>query len=778
MTAPLMVSEGERRRALEVERLLRDRAIGELIERLTDPSWTVRRAIVSALARLGDPAIGPLCDVLRFHRDDEGRLAAAVDALVASLGHVDDAVLALADSSNAAVVCDVAQILGRRRSTAAMPTLARLAEDPNDNVALAAIEAVGRIGGQAAIDLLVAAVESRSFFRAFPAIDVLGRTGDPRAVGPLCDLLTEPHYAIEATRALGRAGQPAAASALAALLGRPNDAQVRVAAAALVEIHDRYTAQFGPHRAVLDALASIDSSAASRRLTQSLVGADPAERTALCRVLGWVGGSNAARALVELLDAEPSSAEAAAMAIASLERQAEPILFSALHESSEDRRLILLPILARGRTAAPEILECLDDLHASVRAVACDTLGKIGDASAVGALFERLGDPDARVSQAAVGAIQSLGSDETESRALRAARSDEPRVRRSALRILSYFGWPSALEVFLGAMDDSDERLRDLAASGLAGIGDPRSLDALLAASEHAAPRTRAAAMRALGLIHDGPRVRDRLRAALADADPWVRYYACQAVSKHKDEGAAEAVGPLLLDPAGHVRVAAIEALAQLRGERALEALHAATLSPDADVQRAALLGIARVRSPASLEIVRRGSASPDAATRLVALSALAEFDGPEVVAGLLAALSDSDESVRSAAITLLGSRAGTEATAALVERLDHPGLRSGILVALSTWTQGRIEGLKTALRTATAEQAPVIVSALARLRRADATAALEEAFGFDNEVARRAVVPALAALRTPSARKLLERGSLADPDAQVRQICAAVLSG
>jgi HEAT repeat protein len=778
MTAALMVSEGERQRALEVDRLLRDRATEELIGRLTDPSWTVRRAIVSALARLGDPAVGPLCDVLRFHRDDEGRLAAAVDALVGSLGNVDAAVLALVDSGDAALVCDVAQILGRRRSAAAIPTLARLAEDPNDNIALAAIEAVGRIGGNTAIDLLVAAVESRSFFRAFPAIDVLGRTGDPRAVGPLCELLTEPHYAIEATRALGRAGQPAAAPALAALLTRPNDAQVRVAAAALVEIHDRYTTQFGPHRAVLDALASIDSSAASRRLTQSLVGADVVERTSLCKVLGWVGGSNAARALIELLDAEPSAAEAAAVAIATLDRQAEPILHSALRESTEDRRLILLPILARARTAAPEILECLADTHASVRAMACDTLGKIGDASAVGPLFERLGDADARVSQSAVGAIQSLGSDQTEARALLAALSDEPRVRRSALRILAYFGWPSALAVFLRAMDGDDERLRDLAAAGLAGIDDARSLDALLAAATHAAPRTRAAAVRALGLTHDAPRVRERLRAAMTDADAWVRYYACQAVSRLKDEGAAEAVEPLLLDPTGHVRVAAIEALAQLRGERALEALHAATLSPDADVQRAALLGIARVRSPASLEIVHRGAAAPDAATRLVALSALAEFEGADVIRGLVTATSDTDESVRNAAVTLLGARAGVEATAALVGRLDDLALRSGVLVALSTWTQGRVEGLKAALRTATAELAPLLVSALARLRRGDASAALEDSFGFENELARRAIVPALAALRTASARKLLESGASSDPDAHVRQICAAVLSG
>jgi len=777
MTAALTVSDKERDRTLDVERLFRDRATGRLIERLTDPSWTVRRAVVSALARLGDDAVIPLCDVLRLQRDDEGRLAAAVDALVSSLGKVDAALLALADSGEVPVVCDAVQVLGRRRSAAAMPVLARLVGHADDIIALTAIEAVGRIGGQTAIDLLVAAVESRNFFRAFPSIDVLGRTGDPRVVAPLCDLLGEPHYAIEATRALGRAGQPAAAPALAAILSKANDTQVRVAAAALVEIDDRYTLQFGPHRVVLDALEKLDSGAASRRLTQSLVGADATEQAALCRVLGWVGGDNAARALVDLLDAEPAAVEAAASAIVSLDPAVEPILFSALRGSTPERRLILLPILTRCRTAAPEILECLSDPQPGVRAVACDTLGKIGDPSAVSALFELLGDSDARVSQSAVAAIQSLGSNDTESLALKRARSDDARVRRSALRILAYFGWRSALDVFLAAMNDSDERLRDLAAAGLAGIDDPRALDALRAAATHEAPRTRAAAVRALGETQSQPLVRDRLRAALRDPDAWVRYYACQAVSRLKDEGAADAVVALLDDPAGHVRVAAIDALAQLQGERALEALHVASESPDPDVQRAALLALAHVGSPASLVLVQRGRASSDAATRLVALSALAEFEAPEALRGLIAGMSDTDDAVRGAAVTLLASRDGAEVTAALVERLGTPELRDRVVAALSTWTPTRVEGLKAALHVATAELAPFIVSALARLRRPEASAALEDAFAFDNVFARRAIAPALAAQRTGSARRLLERGSTVDPDAQVRQICTAVLA-
>jgi HEAT repeat protein len=777
MTPWLNVSEAERSRAAEVDGLAAEGAVDALMDRLLDSSWTVRRAVVAALARLGDVAVQPLCDVLR-HRDDEGRLAAAVDALVASVGQVDDAVLPLAYSADVALVCDAAQILGRRRCTKALARLAELAAAEDDNVALAAFEAVGRIGGEAAIDLLVAAVESRNFFRAFPAIDVLGRTGDPRAVAPLSVLLSHPHYAIEAARALGHASQPNAVPALVPLLLKANDAQVRAAATSLVEIHERSAERFGPNRAVQDGLLKLEASAVSRRLTQSLVRADAQERRAICRLLGWVGGMNATVGLVEMLDAEPAAAMAAAEAISSLDHEAQPFLLAALRNSNSERRLLLLPILARVVTATPDVTECLNDAHPGVRALACDTLGKIGDLGAIPALFARLGDADARVSQAAVSAIQSLGSLETERLALESARSGDLGVRRSALRILSYFGWASGLDVFLEGMNDPDERLRDVAAVGLASMESDRAVASLIAAASHSSPRTRSAAVRALGQAANALQVNECLRHALADEDAWVRYYACQSLSRLKDEQATDAIGALLKDETGHVRVAAIEALALLRGDRALEALHAAVDSPDADLQRAALLGIGAVKNPSSVPVVLRALSSPDAATRLVALSALAEFGERAALPGIRDALSDADESVGGAAIGLLASLRGVEATQALLGAIENPVLHDRALAALATPVEGRVERLASALRTASADLAPHIVSALARMRRADSSAALEDAFGGASAPTRRAIAPALVALGMPTARRLLERAATADEDPQVRNVCAALLSG
>jgi HEAT repeat protein len=773
----LELSDADRRSVAAIDELLGDGRVEPLIGYLSAPSWSVRRAAVSALAQLGDAAIGSLCDVVRARGADEERLAAAVEALVASSGAADAAVLTLASASDVAVLCDAAQILGRRRCTAALPLLARLAAGGNDNAAFAAIEAIGRIGGRPAVNLLIAAVASGSFFRAFPAIEVLGRTGDPRSVRPLAALLDEPTYAAEAARALGHSGQAAAARALATALATGDEALVRAAACALAELHDRLAEQFGPDLAVPEALAEHDLAGTGRRLAQGLTGADPPERVAICRVLGWVGAPGAVQALLELLSGDRGAASAAATAIETLPAAADPALRVALRQGDTERRLVLLPIIARRRVSADEVLACLEDPEPAVRAAACDALGKIGDGAAVPALFALL-DGDASVAQAALVAIQCIGGSETERRALDAARSSAVAVRRAALRVLAYFGWSSALGEFLRALADPDERIREVGALGLTSIDDPRAIEALVAAAAHPSSRTRAAAARALGQTAGPPVVRGCLRAALSDADPWVRYYACQALGRLKDREAVDAIHALTHDPAGHVRLAAIEALASAGGDRALEALSAAADSSDPDLQRVALLGLGAVRSPSSLDRIRRALASDDDATRLVAVSALGELPDGGVVAALAGAMHDRNDSVRGAAATLLGDRGGAAATSALVEALDDETMRDRAIVALSANPAGRIEGLVAALRDATPGRAAHIVSALSRIHGATAQAALEDAFTVDNPGARQAVAPALLARRTPSARVLIERAAASDPDPQVRQVCAALLGG
>jgi len=778
--ASVALSAAERQRVERVDLLAAagPSSLGALREMLSDPSWTVRRAVVAGIAALGDAAVGPLWELLRTERDDESRLAAAVDALVASTGDVESAAEPFAtDSESPALLADVAQVLGRRQRTRAVPMLVRLAQHPNDNVAVTALEGLGRVGGRAAVDQLVQAVESRSLFRTFPAIDVLGRSGDPRAVAPIAALLDDPQYAFEAARALGRTGHRSAVAPLTRLLQRPGDANARLVALSLADLRERHAQLFGSEDPIDEAIRGADERVAvGRRLTRALSGADPAEQVAIAAVLGAIGGEDAVSALTQLLDGAAPVAHAATAALKRLGRASDPQLLRALGEGDSKRRELLLPIVSHAAALA-EVVRCLEDPDPTVRALACEALARIGSPLAAPSLFRLLADSNPAVVQAASGAIHSLGSADTERLALQAARSSSPSVRRAALEILAYFGYGSAVSLFLEAVRDPDPRVRDSAVHGLALLDDPRAREALLAAAGDSSERMRSAAVRALGLVPTDMRITAYLLKALADPSAWVRYYACQSLGKLRAEAAAPAISALLRDSAGQVRVAAVEALSHLESETALEALRQAASAADVDVQRAALIGLGLSRRKDALPILLAGASSPDDATRLVALSAMTGFDAKEVSQALAKAAEDSDENVRAAAIGFLSGHPGKDATRLLIDLLRVQTAKEPIVAALSLPVQGRIEGILEALSAADDETAPVLTSALARMHNEPGERALLQAMELPAAPARKAAAAALAAIRSKPALSALRHAAEADVDPEVRRICALLLS-
>lgn len=775
----LVLSPEDRARVEQVENLARSGAEGAqaLLALLAEPSWAVRRAVVAALASLGDPAVPGLCEVLSTRRDNEARLAAAVDALVASRGEsVGAHMVALAKGAPGPIVCDAVQVLGRRRAHDAVDLLAELSRSSDDNVAVAAIEALGRIGGSETVEALVGAVESRHFFRTFPAIDALGRTGDVRAVAPLTALLGDPLYAPEAVRGLGHTGDESAVAPLAQLLTKASDALVRTAAVALAELRERYEARFGDTPTIAKALPdAVPPSVASARVVATLPGVAPSELVAIARVLGWLGDAVSIEQLVELVMHDPPVGPAAADALRRLGTRATPYLLAHVRAADSGRRLRLLPLVGYAFSRIEELLECLRDPDAEVRVRACEALARAGDPAAVSSLFGLIGDRDGRVSQAAAAAIQSLGSLETKRLALEQARSPDMRTRRAALRIISYFGYPEGLEVLVAALADDDDKVREAAIYGLPLIEDPKAVSALLDCTVHPEPRTRGAVMRALGQTLAAPSVVTALRAGLRDEDPWVRYYACQSLGRLRVDAAVDEVIERVHDGSGQVRIAAVEALARLAGDRAAAALEAAARSEDPDLRRAALVGLGLARRTNAIPTLRAAAASDDAATRLVAIGALAEFDGPDVVPALAHSASDPDEGVRSAAIGYLSTRPGPEATSVLVARLLDPSTRERALDALAVAADERVDGVLAALETADADTAPLLLSALTRMRRPSSQAAIGAALAFENVHARRAAAAALVAIGTAEAREALERAS-SDPDPVVRRVCAAAI--
>ncbi len=778
--ATVALTNEQQQRISEVRRLGGAGAAGvtELVAMLDDTSWAVRREVVATLAAEGSAAILPLAKLLRERRDNEGRVAAAVDALAASSADVFDAMRELSQSEDPAVAADAAQILGRRRNMKYVPLLATLVTHENDNVAVAAIEGLGRVGGAGGVEALVLAASSGNFFRMFPAIDVLGRSKDPRAVAPLSALLGDPTYMLEAARALGRTGELAAVAPLTSLLSRPSESAVRVAAVALAELHAHHGERYGTSEAVEDRLRNQSPGpTAERRLMASLNAADASEQVAIAFVLGTLGSEAGTGALTMLLDAEAGVAKAAATALRKLGKRAEPQQREALRSGGSARRQTLLPLVST-LGAIPEVALCLSDGDASVRALACDALGRLGATSAVPGIFPLLDDPNPRVVQAAIGAIQSLGSREASKLALAAAGSDKPSVRRAALRILAYFGDDAALPVFLRAVADTDPRVRDSALGGLAVLEDAAALDALLESARAPATDTRCAAIRALGRrSQSDDRARACLLASLGDPEPWVRYYACQALGRLRAEGALDVIVSLFGDPAGQVRVAAIEAISHFRTPAASRALIQAVRAEDADVRRAALVGLGFLALPDVLPTLREAAASADPATRLVAVSALAHTDSPESLPLITEAARDPDENVRTAALGCLAALGSREATAALLDLLEDAPDRAQVSALLSIPTPGRVPGILSALGNADDALAPLLTSALARLRTPESTAALFEAMTLSSVPARKAAASALASLRTQDAWDTLRRAADHDTDAQVRSVCAVLVA-
>ena len=766
-------------RAAHIARLRAAGAAGisALVEELVEPAWAARRAAVAALAESEPAVMATLLSTLRDDRKNEAKIAGLVDALSTTRNDIDGLLLELGGNDDVAVLCDVAQILGRRESARAVPFLARLTKHADDNVALAAVEALGRIGSEGAIDALLPLIETRNFFRTFPTIDVLGRSGDSRAFDALLPLVGEPVYASEAVRALGRLGDMRAVPVLLDHVLRANASAASGVALSLVAIHEASERQFGTSGAVPQQLVTYPRLAElSQKASLALKRADPAEQLALGEVLSWVDEQSSIPVLLGLLSASTDIAQPAAQSLKRLGAAAEPRLIDALLTGNAELRRMLIPLLSGKQAARDGLIACLGDEDPTVRALSCDALARTSDTAAVPAIFRLLSDPDTRVSQAALAALQSLGCDQTRQLTLEAAQSNDPRLCRAALRIIGYFGYPEGLLALLEGCQSADEKLRDAAISGLPFIEAPRALAMLIETARHSSARTRTAAVRALGHTSGAPEVLSELRRALADSDAWVRYYACQALGRLHDDASTELFAALLGDGAGQVRVAAVEALAKLRGAPAFDVLVSVLDTTDADLHRAALVALGISKRPAALPMLASALSSSDAATRLVALSSLAELGVREALPFIAQAVRDPDEGVRVAATGYLGEHRDPAATLELLASLaENPG-NQPLIGALSRPLPGRCEEIERALSSADDSMAAALVGALSRMRTEESLDTLRRELRSPNDSTRRAAAAALTGMQDAASAEARANAALQDPDAEVRRICASSL--
>ena len=585
------LAEGDEAARLHAAETLSDDAAYDtapLLDALSDESWRVRRAAIRGVSQHAAPeAIASLVSLVVKNHHNPSLLNSALQVLTASKVDTLSPLLELLKDPDPDLRMQAALALGDQRNARAVDGLIEMLRDEDTNVRYHAIEALGKLKATEAVDALAEIAESKDFFLSFAALESLTNIGDARVASKMAPLLDNEFLRDPAINLLGKLGDDSAVGPLTALLNTPG-VPTSAIADALAAIHDRYDEQYSEGAYIADLVSREISATGIQNLLDALAsepGKGPLRSIAL--VLGWQKRSGLDRALTRLMGREEVRDEI----IEALVRHGSATVELLMEQlSSEDLEVRRSAVMALGRigdsTATPALVEALNEESLSIDAA--NALGRIGDARAVDGLVNLIGNSDASVRQATVSALNSLTLPSIAERIIPLLRDPDPNVRESAVKIAGYFGYPESAGALLDLSRDPNERVRCAALEHLPFVEDERALDVLLHAMKEETPNARAAAARALGNMF-APEVVRPLIEGLSDDDIWVRYFSARALGRMRSEDSVAALKKVVEEEKfNHVRIAALDSLGQIGGERIVGIVAALVHDDDPDVAHAA----------------------------------------------------------------------------------------------------------------------------------------------------------------------------------------------
>lgn len=421
-------------------------AVGALVEALRDKEKTVRRLAAFALADIGDlRALEPLLAAIKDW-DPEVRTA-VVHALGRMWEPAVGPLTGLLKDWNCDVRAAAAEALGQMRARQAVGSLVELLTDKEGKVRAAATAALGRIGGRTSAEALVEKLRSISPEHQKGVIQALLQLGDA-AREPLAATLEDDRVQLRATAAeiLGDLGQRravepllavlsdesmlvrhAAAQALAKLewepsspleqarfaVARQNWDQALAAGPAAIEplmevVGDiRRQVRLGAARA----LGHLRATAAVEVLIPLLRDDYDDVANAAAEALGRIGDVRAVDALAAMID-HPKHRYAAARALGAIRAPAaaKALIHGARYADPRLHQQIRDGLLGIGSQASEPLLASLEHHVADVRRLAAEALGAMREARARVPLQALANDVDEAVQHAAREAIDRLGS--------------------------------------------------------------------------------------------------------------------------------------------------------------------------------------------------------------------------------------------------------------------------------------------------------------------------------------------------------------------------------
>ena len=778
MTAAL---DEERELAATIEHAGGVSASREALAVVGADDWRVRGAAVRALRRSASPDdVAHLLQSLQRDHQNFGVLSSALNVLISANREVVPALVALLSDPHANLRTQAALGLGELRDPEAVPALVRALDDEDENVRFHAIEALGRIGAGTAVEPLTRIAESGDFFLSFPAIDALARTDDPRVGTNLVGLLSNDLLRPAVVDTLGALGDEECVAPLVTLLneGRGDAAPV---AAALEQMRDRYERTFAAGDQIVEMARMAMSPDGLRHLAEALERRD-APLGPVVTVSGWMG-STATDALVKLIGESSVRAEATS-GILAIGRAAVLPLIASVAKGERAGRLAAAELLGQldDRRAVPALCELLSEADADLVATAAASLATLGDVGAFDCLLPLFAHEHAAVRQAAIAAVNAIGATVVAPHIRQRLTDADPHVRECAVRVAGYFGFDACVTGVLDALDDSNEDVRRAAIEQLPILNHSQAHARLARALAEETPRNRAAAARAARAADDGS-IEGPLVAALADPDPWVRYFAACSLGERKHVAAAAALTNLIeADPAPQVRIAAMQALGSLDAGAAVPLAEQLFREADTDVVSAALAAVAEADDARVDDLLEMAVRSAHSALKRSAIDALAARRTSSAVEMLAwaARLTDAP-GIPEAALDALSSIArdatdvGRTAVVAIVNIGGEPSRRPEAIDALARAGGAAIDAIADSLAEPHAAARLIAVEALARTRHPRASAALTNALNDDDPSVRAAAVAGFGRLGTPSVKAAIDALRNEDPDPTVRRNAAIV---
>lgn len=340
---------------------------------------------------------------------------------------------------------------------------------------------------------------------------------------------------------------------------------------------------------------------------------------------------------------------------------------------------IRVAVLSNARVQAELIApaaSALDDVDASVRALAARALGESGEQSALLSLLGKLGDPSVDVRVAVARALGELGAEESIPALGGALEDPEGHVREAAAISLSKIGGEVARQLLLRFIDRERGPGKRSAIVALAAFEKNAPIERLMREVHH--EEFRETLYRAIeSLTSDDSlrrRVTDSLLVELERANTQAALVGTvEALSNALDAGPVPELAPRLIDTLESIdapRSGLIRALGKSGGEEALLAL---------------LVELDQLRQRASSQWERRVS-SPELFDALRAIRDRGDLDY-RAVDPLLDALPHLEPEDAAAALELLAPYRPTSLRSSLIanlERSSHPAVRRASVEALS----------------------------------------------------------------------------------------------